>query len=207
MSRSGRKKRKPQPQAKPRVGPRAKEGAAAKGSAKPDAPVLLQATPGKRIYAAIFGTAFFVLLVANATVMSKAHLSILPLLLVVGCCLGCVRMYRLAVIADEKGLVVRNFMRTHRLRWADVKEIKMDPPVTKIDGWEIAVVRGPVGRSLRPTKIIRLDAAKRAVHRSLEKEKAELEPAHRQLNAWLRYARAAGEAGPEARSEAGGAPD
>lgn len=188
-------KSKRKPGGPPRVGPRAKAGAAAKGAAKPDAPVRLQATAGKRIYAAVFGTAFFVLLVANATVMSQTHLSVLPLLLVVGCCLGCVRMFRLAVIADEQGLVVRNFMRTHRLAWADIKEITLDPPVTKIDGWEIAVVRGPVGRSLRPSKTIRLDAAKRAVHRSPEKEKAELEPTYQRLNAWLRYARAGAGAG------------
>ena len=187
-----KRKRRPQPQGKPRVGPKAAGGGDTEaGSAKPAAPVVLRASGAKRLYSGLFGAAFFVVIALNAAAPAKGRLATVPLLLVVGCCLVCVRLFRVAVVADERGVVVRNMMRTYRLGWQDVQEIRLDPPVSRIDGWEVALVRGPTKRSPSPTKTIRLDAIRRTVHRDPAREKAELEPVYRQLRAWERYARAA----------------
>lgn len=170
--------------AKPAVGPRQ---SSRKGTGKPSAPVILQPSTARRLYAGVFGVAFFILLVANATVARSIHLSVVPLVLVMVCCLGCVRLFRLAVIADERGLVVRNYLRSHRLAWTDVAEFRLEPPVARIDGWEITVVRTRAGPS-GTDQIIRLDAAKRSLRMGdPDKERACLEPTVRQLNSWLRY--------------------
>lgn len=166
-----KKKRRPQP-------PRGRPRDAAEKEALPKLPVHLTASVAQRIYAGVFGVAFFVLLVLNAVSVHKVRLSAVPLVLV---CLGdlvCLRIFAVALIADQRGLVVRNYLRTYRLRWVDVEDVRLEAPPSRLEGWDLSVVRTG-GRA------IRVDAVRRPFVRNVENNRPALEAARRKLVAWM----------------------
>jgi hypothetical protein len=167
-----KKKRRPQP---PRGRPAAREEAAA----TPKLPVVIQVSRAVRIYAGVFGVAFFVLLVLNAFSVRSARLSIVPLVLVALGTLVCARIFRASLLADERGVVVRNYLRTYRLHWDDVADFRLDAPASRIEGWEMSVIRSN-GRE------IRLDALRRPLVRNVESNRPILEAQRKKLVAWLR---------------------
>jgi hypothetical protein len=166
-----KKKRRPQPARSRPARPAAEE-------ALPKAPVVLEAPLAMRIYAGLFGLAFFVVLALNAFATAKVHLSAIPVVLVVVGDLVCFRIFRTALVANDRGLIVRNYFRTYRYRWSDVADFRLDAPASRLDGWEMSVVT-------KGGKSIRLDALRRPFVRNIENNKPLLETSRRRLIAWL----------------------
>lgn len=168
-----KKKRRPQPpRGRPAPEPQ-EEAAVAK------APVVIQASKAVRIYSGLFGVGFFVLVVLNAFATKKVGLSAVPLVLVALGAVVCLRIFRTSLVADQRGVTIRNYLKTYRLRWSDVGDFRLDPPATRLDGWEMSVVRSD-GRP------IRLDALRRPFVRNIDLNKPVLEAQRKQLLAWLR---------------------
>lgn len=171
-----KKKRRPQPA---RSSARGRPDQKADDEVLAKAPVMLQAPRGMRIYAALFGIAFLVVVVLNAVAARKSALSTIPLILV---CLGavvCLRIFRTALVADQRGVMIRNYFRTYRLRWSDIADFRLDPPATRLEGWELSVVTAS-------GKEIRLDALRQPFVRNVDNNRPKLEGARKQLLAWLR---------------------
>lgn len=168
-----KKKRRPQPpRGRPAPEPQ-EEAAVAK------APVVIQASKAVRIYSGLFGVGFFVLVVLNAFATKKVGLSAVPLVLVALGAVVCLRIFRTSLVADQRGVTIRNYLKTYRLSWSDVGDFRLDPPATRLDGWEMSVVRSD-GRP------IRLDALRRPFVRNIDLNKPVLEAQRKQLLAWLR---------------------
>lgn len=175
-----KKKRRPRPQG-------TRRGRPAQGAQKADedpapvakTPVVIQGSLAVRIYSGLFGVGFFVLVVLNATAAKKVGLSSVPLVLVALGAFVCLRIFRTALVADVRGVTVRNYLKTYHLKWSEVGDFRLDPPATRLEGWEMSVIRSD-GRP------IRLDALRRPFVRNVESNRPLLEAQRKRLLAWLR---------------------
>ncbi|MGH2718708.1 MAG: hypothetical protein ACRDJU_09030 [Actinomycetota bacterium] len=172
-----KKKKRPQP---PRGRPAQRAGAAMEDSAPvAKAPVVITVSRPVRIYSGLFGVGFFVLVVLNAFAAKKVGLSSIPLLLVLLGAVVCFRIFRTCLVADQRGVTVRNYLKTYRMKWSEVGDFRLDPPATRLEGWEMSVIRAD-GRP------IRLDALRRPFVRNVAVNKPVLEAQRKRLMAWLR---------------------
>ncbi|HLJ06929.1 MAG TPA: hypothetical protein VKX24_00200 [Acidimicrobiia bacterium] len=169
-----KKKRRPQPaRGRPAQESPEESTPVAKG------PVVITASKAVRIYSGLFGVGFFVLVVLNGLATKKVGLSAVPLLLVLLGAFVCLRIFRTSLVADQRGVTIRNYLKTYRLKWSDVGDFRLDPPVTRLEGWEMSVVRAD-------GKPIRLDALRRPFVRNVESNRPILEAQRKRLMAWLR---------------------
>lgn len=172
-----KKKKRPQP---PRGRPAVAQGQTKEDSAPvPKAPVVITVSRPVRIYSGLFGIGFFVLVVLNAFATKSISLSAVPLVLVMLGAVVCLRIFRASLVADKRGVTIRNYLKTYKLKWSDVGDFRLDAPVTRLEGWEMSVIRSD-GRP------IRLDALRRPFVRNVDSNKPVLEGQRKRLMAWLR---------------------
>ena len=170
---------------KRRPGPSRKPGATRSAGAPlaPKVPVTFHRAPWERIYAAGFGVAFSVLVVLN--IVGGPGLlrtgALVPLVLVCACDLVCWRLFRLEVTAAERGLLVRNYLRTYRLDWDEVAAFRIETPPTRLEGPSLHVIRNA-------GKPIRLDASVHLLSqvRQVDARAGALATRRDQLDAWVR---------------------
>lgn len=132
----------------------------------------------QRIYSGAFAVAFSTLFVLNAPSSLRHAGALVPEVLLLACDVACIRALRLAVIAGEDALVVRNYLRTYRLGWDEVAGFKLEPPATRLVGWELKL-------AMRSGKSAGLDATKRLLRRGDDQDRSALEGTRRRLQAWV----------------------
>jgi hypothetical protein len=79
------------------------------------------------------GFSIFVLLywLLFLRVLWRGQLSLGVAVLAIGVCFLCVAAYswwRLAMVADDSGLLIRNFIRTHHIAWDDIADFRIGEP-------------------------------------------------------------------------------
>ena len=121
------------------------------------APVRVQHPAVIRAYSAIFGL-FWCGFVVVALVATIINLRPEALLLVVMLAFGATityRTFRMEVVADVDGLLVRNYFRTKRFRWGEVEAFRLGSPTMGM----------PVGKTiyalLKDGELISLDVTMR----------------------------------------------
>lgn len=134
--------------------------------------------PAQRIYAGVFAVAFSTLFVLNAPSSLRHAGALVPQALLLACDVACFRALRLGVIACEQGLVVRNYLRTYRLGWDEVAGFRLEPPPTRLVGWELKL-------AMRSGSSAGLDATKRLLRRGDAQDRSTLEATRRRLQAWV----------------------
>jgi hypothetical protein len=87
-----------------------------------------------------------------------------------------VRFYRVVVVAEPAGLLIRNTFSTRRFRWDDIERFEIDEPDSPLDPWQIVCHR-------RSGRKVVLEATRR-VNLSPRSRQA-VETYLRDLQAWL----------------------
>lgn len=145
-------------------------------------PVALWRPRSERMFATAFGVAFGLIALLNLPAALRHAGALIPEALVLLGAFVCLRVVRVSCTAGEGGLMVRNYLQTHRLDWTAVKAVTADPPVSKLDSWRILVVP----REGRPFGI---DASRgaylRPPSRTPEDDQQVVEALRRQLQAWM----------------------
>jgi len=84
---------------------------------------------GIRVYAVCFGLLWVGIFLVAAIITSSLSDAAIPLLMIAlgGALIS--RMESMKLVADEFGLLVRNFSRTWRFRWAEVEDFRLGRPM------------------------------------------------------------------------------